>query len=453
MLATPSRTGMPRAPWPGAMLLTVPDPSLVLLVGPAGCGKSTLARAHFTETEVVSSDRCRALVADDETDQGATGAAFAVLRAIVDGRLAMRRLVVVDATNLQPHARAPLLELARRHHLPSVAVLLDVPEELCQRRNAARTERVVEPDVVARHWRLLADARRLLPAEGVQRVWRLGSEAEMDAATVAREPLPADRRAETGPFDLVGDVHGCHDELVELLASLGYATDSTGTWRHREGRRVVFLGDLVDRGPAVAAVLGLAMDMVERGSALCIPGNHDDKLMRKLQGRNVKIAHGLQESLDSLAERPRAFSRRVQRFLGALPSHLVLDGGRLVAAHGGMREELQGRESRRVRDFALYGDTTGEVDELGLPVRRDWASAYHGAAMVVYGHTPVAQPIWVHRTLNVDTGCVFGGRLTALRYPELELVSVPARRRYATSARPFPPPAPDGAAPEERTAV
>jgi protein phosphatase len=129
----------------------------------------------------------------------------------------------------------------------------------------------------------------------------------------------------------------------------------------------------------------------------------------------------------------------VARFIHALPSHYLLDGGALVAAHAGMKESLQGRDSRRVRDFALYGDATGTLDEQGLPVRRDWAAHYHGAAMVVYGHTPVAEPEWRNRTINVDTGCVFGGRLTALRWPERELVSVPARAAYAEPARAFLP--------------
>ena len=121
-------------------------------------------------------------------------------------------------------------------------------------------------------------------------------------------------------------------------------------------------------------------------------------------------------------------------------SHYVLDDGKLVVAHAGMKEEMQGRGSGKVRDFALYGETTGETDEFGLPVRFDWASEYRGQAMVVYGHTPVPEPDWLNRTVNIDTGCVFGGKLTALRYPEKEFVSVPAARTYCEPARPFLPP-------------
>jgi len=431
------------------MQLRVPDPSLLLLVGASGCGKSTFARAHFRDTEVVSSDECRALVSDDAADQRASTGAFAVLHAIVEQRLAYRRLTVVDATNLRPSARAPLLALARRHHLPVAAIVFGVAAEECVRRAGARPERPVDADVVRRHAALVPDAPSALVAEGVARVWTL-HEGVLDAGvSVVRAPLPADRRDERGPFDIVGDVHGCMAELLALLDALGYLPDDAAGRRHPAGRRIVFVGDLADRGPDVAGVLELAMRMVAAGTALCVPGNHDDKLLRKLRGRPVVVAHGLQQSLDSIAARSSGFARRVAAFLDALPSHLVLDGGRLVVAHAGMRESLQGRESRRVRDFALYGDTTGEVDELGLPVRRDWASEYHGEAMVVYGHTPVAHPLLVNRTMNVDTGCVFGGRLTALRHPEMALVSVPALRRYAESRRPFPPPPGTAEAPSD----
>jgi protein phosphatase len=246
------------------------------------------------------------------------------------------------------------------------------------------------------------------------------------------------RPEDNGPFDIVGDVHGCSVELEELLARLEYRPSNAGAALvHPAGRRVIFLGDLVDRGPDAAGVLRRAMAMVAAGQALCVPGNHDDKLLRKLRGRNVRIAHGLAETLEQLAREPEPFRAAVEAFLGGLPSHYVLDQGRLVVAHAGMPKMLQGQDTRRARDFALYGETTGEVDAHGLPVRVNWALRYRGRAAVVYGHTPVAEPRWLHNTINIDTGCVFGGRLTALRYPERELVSVPARAVYAVPGRPF----------------
>jgi diadenosine tetraphosphatase ApaH/serine/threonine PP2A family protein phosphatase len=183
------------------------------------------------------------------------------------------------------------------------------------------------------------------------------------------------------------------------------------------------------------------MGMVAAGTALCVLGNHDDKMLRHLRGRAVKIKHGLAESLAQMAAEPDSFRQRVRDFLDGLPSHYLLDGGRLVVAHAGLKEELHGRVGGKVRNFCLYGDTTGEADEFGLPVRLNWAADYRGQAAVVYGHTPVPVPEWVHRTVNIDTGCTFGGRLTALRYPEKEFVSVPARRVYCEPGRPFLPPA------------
>jgi protein phosphatase len=279
-----------------------------------------------------------------------------------------------------------------------------------------------------------------LRREGFHKVHFLNGVDEIEAATVDRRPLWTDRRSDHGPFDIIGDVHGCFDELSDLLTTLGYeiAADGGGA-RHRDGRRVFFVGDLVDRGPATPAVLRLAMGMVEAGDALCVPGNHEAKLLRALRGSNVTVSHGLAESLAQLAAEPPEFSKQVERFIDGLVSHLVVDDGNLVVAHAGIREDMQGRASAAVRSFALYGDTTGETDEFGLPVRYPWAEDYRGDAMVVYGHTPVPDATWLNRTICIDTGCVFGGKLTALRYPERELVSVEARKTYWEPMRPLAP--------------
>jgi protein phosphatase len=245
---------------------------------------------------------------------------------------------------------------------------------------------------------------------------------------------------EHGPFDIIGDLHGCFEELRELLGKLDYGFKESGVWFEVTPpgtRKLIFLGDLVDRGPGIARVLRIAMQMVGDGTAFCVPGNHDVKLVRKLQGREVKMTHGILESIEQIEAEPPEFVTEVEAFLEHLASHRVLDEARLVVAHAGMKQSLQGHDSPAARAFALFGETTGETDEFGLPVRYNWAADYRGRAMVVYGHTPVAEPLWVNRTINIDTGCVFGGKLTALRYPELELVSVPARKTYYQSAKPF----------------
>jgi polynucleotide kinase-phosphatase len=430
--------------------LEIPELSLVVLIGPSGCGKSTFAARHFRATEVLESDAFRAMVADDPADLEATPDAFEVLHRVAAKRLAAGRLTVVDATNVQPQARGPLVELARRHHCVPVAIVFDLPEGLCQQWNRQR-ERTVPRQAVHRHHEQLRRSLGRLQREGFRAVHVLRSPEAIDQAVVTRQRMWVDRGDLHGPFDIVGDVHGCLEELLALLAKLGWevTTEPAGEGgagpqarpvRHPEGRTAVFLGDLVDRGPDTPGVLRLVMDMVADGAALCLPGNHERKLLRALRGERVRVAHGLAESLRQLEGQPEDFVRRVTAFLDGLVSHFVLDRGRLVVAHAGLREELQGRASREVRDFALYGETTGETDEYGLPVRYDWARDYRGRAMVVYGHTPVLQPEWVNRTICVDTGCVFGGRLTALRYPERALVSVPASRVYYQPARPLGPP-------------
>ena len=425
------------------MKITVPELSLVVLIGPSGSGKSTFARQHFKPTEVLSSDFCRGLVADDENAQFATKDAFEVLHFIAAKRLAAARLTVVDATNVQEEARKPLLALARQYHVLPTAIVLNMPERVCHERNAQRDDRNFGPHVVRQHLQQLRRSLRGLQKEGFRHVFVLDSPEEVAGVTVERQPLWNNLKHEHGPFDIIGDVHGCCDELETLLAQLGYQSAVTDGkfYAHPQGRKVIFVGDLVDRGPRVLDTLRLARNMVAHGTALCVPGNHDMKLLRKLNGKDVKVTHGMEQTLaemDALPEEEReTFCKEMAKFLDDLVSHYVLDDGKLVVAHAGLSEELQGRTSGRVRAFALYGETTGETDEFGLPVRYNWASEYRGKAFVVYGHTPVPEPQWLNGTINIDTGCVFGGQLTALRYPEHELVSVPAQRIYAEPARPF----------------
>jgi protein phosphatase len=424
--------------------LSLPELSLVVLIGPSGSGKSTFARRHFLATEILSSDVCRGMVSDDETDQSASADAFAVLHTIAGKRLRRGRLTVIDATNTSPEARKGLVELAREHYVQCVAIVFDLPEEVLVARNRERADRRFGQHVLRNQRGSLRRSIPGLQKEGFRHLWVLRSPEEVDAVTLERRPLWPDRRSDPGPFDLIGDIHGCGDELEELLASLGYLPDEAGVPRHPQGRKMIFLGDLVDRGPRVVDVLRTVMGMVAGGAALCVPGNHDVKLLKWLRGKNVRVAHGLQQSIDELEAEPPGFRSDVAAFLDGLVSHYVLDGGRLVAAHAGLKEEMQGRASGRVRDFALYGETTGEMDELGLPVRADWAAGYRGNAHVVYGHTPVAEPQWLNRTINIDTGCVFGGRLTALRWPERELVSIASRHTYVGPPRPFLQPAASG---------
>ena len=427
--------------------IKIPDLSLVVLIGISGSGKSTFAARHFRPTEVISSDFCRALVSDDENDQAATADAFEVLNFIAGKRLDAGRLTVIDATSVQASARQSLITLARKHHVLAVAIVLDVAERICTERNAARQDRSFGGRVLRQQHQQLRRGLRGLRREGFHRVYVLDGEDEIATAAIEREPLWNDRRSEHGPFDIIGDVHGCYDELADLLGTLGYQVAADGgSAVHPGGRTAVFVGDLVDRGPATPAVLRLVMGMTAAGSGFSVTGNHEAKLVRALRGRDVTVSHGLAESLAQLAAEPAEFTTQATAFMDKLLGHMVLDDGKLVVAHAGLPEAMHGRASAAVRSFALYGDTTGETDEFGLPVRYPWAQDYRGRAMVVYGHTPVPEAEWVNGTICLDTGCVFGGQLTALRYPEREIVSVPARRVYFEPVRPLVPAAAPAAA-------
>lgn len=438
-MSSTSTTDTPRT----SRTLPVTDLSLVVLIGASGSGKSTFARKHFKPTEIVSSDFCRGLVADDENDQSASGDAFDVLHYIAGKRLAAGRLTVVDATNVQPESRKQLVRLAREHDVLPIAIVLDLPEEVCLARNAKRPDRAGMPrHVIQRHRRELRRSLRGLEREGFRKVHVLRTEEEAEQAGVVLERRYNDLRHLTGPFDIIGDIHGCGSELETLLSTLGYVDGA-----HPEGRTAVFVGDLVDRGPDSPGVLRRVMGMVSAGNALCVPGNHENKLGRYLKGRSVQLTHGLAETVEQLEREDAvdpAFRGRVAEFIDGLVSHYVLDEGKLVVCHAGLPEKYHGRTSGRVRSHALYGDTTGETDEFGLPVRYPWAEEYRGRATVVYGHTPVPSTSWVNNTICLDTGAVFGGKMTALRWPERELVDVPAEKVWYEPVKPLVSEAPGG---------
>ena len=431
------------------MEIRVPDLSLVLMIGASGSGKSTFANKHFESHEVISSDFCRGVVSNDENSLTATGDAFDLLDFILAKRLKNGLLTVVDATNVQAASRKKLINLARQYHTLPVAIVLDLPQRICEDRNEQRADRNFGDHVIRHQKQQLKRSIRGLKKEGFRKIHILKSEAEVNKVTgILREKLYSDKRELQGPFDIIGDIHGCYDETLLLLQKLNYTiskVEDNGknyglSVTHPDNRQVIFLGDLVDRGPNSPAVLKLVMSMVHSGSALCVPGNHDAKLHKKLKGRNVSLTHGLAETVEQLDKETDAFKEEVREFLYSLVSHYVLDQGRLVVSHAGIKEEMQGRGSGAVRSFCLYGETTGEIDEFGLPVRYNWAAEYRGKARVVYGHTPVPTAEWFNKTIDVDTGCVFGGQLTALRYPEELLVSVPAKEVYCEPSKPLEAP-------------
>src|SRR5437660_1656217 len=318
------------------MKLTIPELAVVALVGPSGSGKSSFARKHFRPTEVLSSDFCRGLVSDEENSQAATNDAFEVLYFIASKRLTAGRLVVIDATNVQVEARKPIIALARQFHCIPVAIVFDLPEKLCHERNRNRPDRDFGPHVIRQQSQQLRRSLRNLQREGFRRVHILHSPEEVDAAEIVREPLWNNLKHEHGPFDIIGDVHGCFDELLTLFHNLGYSVEEIGgrvDVKPPDGRKAVFVGDLVDRGPKIPQTLRLAMAMVKAGTALCLPGNHDMKLLRKLRGKDVQITHGLADTLAQLEPEPAEFKKEVAAFIDNLVSHYLFDDGKLVVAH------------------------------------------------------------------------------------------------------------------------
>jgi len=422
------------------MKIDIPELALVVLIGPSGAGKSTFARQHFLPTEIISSDYCRGLVSDDENNQAATKDAFEVLHFIAAKRLRAGKLTVIDATNVQPEARKPLVALAREYHCLPVALVLDMPERVCADRNEVRADRNFGDHVIRNQRGQLHRSMRSLDREGFRHVHVFRTPDELIDLEISRQPLWNNKKAEVGALDIIGDIHGCFDETIALLNLLGYKVSPSADGydlSHPEGRKAVFVGDLVDRGPNSPEVIRLVMSATRAGTAYCVAGNHDVKLSRALRGRDVKLTHGLAESMQQLAGYSDEFKREAADYLDGLVSHYVFDGGKLVVAHAGLKEEMHGRGSGAVRSFAMYGETTGETDDFGLPIRYNWAADYRGRAMVVYGHTPVPEAEWLNNTICVDTGCVFGGKLTALRYPERELVAVAANAAYYEPIRPL----------------
>jgi protein phosphatase len=230
-------------------------------------------------------------------------------------------------------------------------------------------------------------------------------------------------------YDFVGDVHGTIDELRSLLQLLGYIGDPLS---HPQGRKVVFLGDYIDRGPDSISVLKIVMNMIKSGNAAAIIGNHDDKLFRYLKGNKVKLKHGLKDTVEQLEKEPKEFQNEIKDFLGAMPYRLLLDDNKVIASHAGLPEWAHlAKDSEKIRSLALYGDVNGSVDSNGFPIRKDWAKDYHGTRIVVHGHVPVKEPYICNNIFDIDTGACFGNKLTGLRYPEMELISVPSLKQYS----------------------
>ena len=417
-------------------MIEIPEVCLVAMVGASSSGKTSFAQKHFRPTEVLSSDFFRGLICDDENCQSITPEAFDLLYYTARKRLQNMKLTVIDATNIKTEARKEVIDLAREQNVHAAAIVLNIPESVIQERNMARPDRNLSSGVIRSHCRGVKRSIRQLKKEGFRFIYVIDSLEQLQKVKIVRTKLWSDKRDEHGPFDIIGDVHGCCTELEMLLDKLGYVRND-GVYSHPEGRKAAFLGDFCDRGERNVDVLKLVMDMVKSGNAISVPGNHDVKLLKFFRGRNIQLTHGIDKTIAEIDAQGVEFKDEVVSFIDGLVSHYVLDDGKLVISHAGIKEEYIGRSSARIRDFCLYGETTGETDAYGLPERIDWAADYRGRAAVVYGHIESKDIRVQNNTYCVDTGCVFGGKLTAMRYPEREFVTVDAVRQYCEPEKPL----------------
>ncbi|UGB31822.1 bis(5'-nucleosyl)-tetraphosphatase PrpE [Metabacillus sp. B2-18] len=237
-------------------------------------------------------------------------------------------------------------------------------------------------------------------------------------------------------IDVIGDIHGCFREFEELTKKMGYNW-TTGIPIHPDDRKLAFVGDLTDRGPESIKIIEAVYQLVQKEGAHYSPGNHCNKLYRYFLGNKVQITHGLETTVAEYEELPPKKKAEVKKqfmFLYEVaPLYQILDNGKLIVAHAGIREDYIGKNSNAVKTFVLYGDITGKKNPDGTPERRDWAQHYQGKAMIVYGHTPIKEPKRANRTINIDTGAVFGNKLTAYRYPEDEVITVESSLPYDES--------------------
>jgi len=410
------------------MKINIPKLSFIALIGVANEEKSTFIQKHFSSNEMISLDYYKGVISNDKNAPDTAKDAFDIAKYSIQKRLQRGYLTAIDATNLQSSDRKDLVHLAKKHHVLPVAIVMN------QKKDNSRSHK----NRTDQHFLELKKA-------GFKQIFILNSREEIEAVNIIREKSPNDKSEFIGPFDIIGDVHGCFSELSTLLTKLGYTIIKHQNKMNNYGysvlpprnRKAIFVGDLVDRGPASNEVLRLAMSMVKNETGLCVIGNHDEKLLKKLNGRDVQIRYGLAETLEQLAKEPSQFVEEVREFLHNLVDHYILDNGQLVIAHAGLKEEMHGRISNAVRNYCMYGETTGKKDDFGLPIRKNWAKEYKGEAMVIYGHTPVPKPEFINNTANIDTGCVFGGNLTALRYPEKEFISVKAEKVWSEPTRPL----------------
>jgi hypothetical protein len=237
-------------------------------------------------------------------------------------------------------------------------------------------------------------------------------------------------------YDVISDVHSCFIELTELLEKLGYQYESNkNVYIHPESdRKVVFVGDLISRGPYHLATIFLIRSMINEGLALCVRGNHDDKIKRFAEGKAVILRHGDDKTAEAIENCNTITKQEIIDFFSRMPYYLQLDN-ELVVVHAAFRNKMLEFEpfAKRCRDWALYGPVNKLMIN-GLPDRIDWAAERKvESPIIVCGHQVYNEPRYINGVWQIDTGCCFGGKLTSVSWPEQVITQVKAHGIYDNS--------------------
>ncbi|WP_180230100.1 polynucleotide kinase-phosphatase [Bacillus sp. AFS073361] len=438
----------------------LPYAGIVLIVGPSNSGKTTLLNRLVHEkkiqvSEVVSSDQFRVLVSDvefitwnqrpkDEADvlfdeyYRISNEAFDAMEYLIGKRCRLNKLTIIDATHLKEEDRERYLRLGKKYHVPVIAIVLNVTEKEILSRDKER-DFPRGKNRLKQQYQHFKRTLRFIKKESFHRTYIL-DERELEALDIGR--LANSFFIDVGNgIDFIGDIHGCFEEFIELITKLGYEENEEGLFHHPEGRRILSLGDVMSRGPRSLETMQFFKKHVDAGIAYMIDSNHGWKIARWLDGRKVNLAHGDEKVEAEFLEYERELGKEateqlradLKELLLASKSHLVIQKNGVnvaVATHAGIRDGYIGKQSQRISDFCRYGDSEG-IDENGKPRRKDWTIDHRSQELIIWGHDPKPQPLLVNNTLNIDQGVVFGGRLTAYRFPEKQFVSVAAKQDYA----------------------
>ena len=440
------------------MNIVLPYAGIVLLIGPSNSGKSTLLKRMIEKeeilpSEVISSDDFRIMVSDvefidwhdrpkDESDslmdeyQTISGEAFSMMESVIEARCRLNKLTIIDATNLHPDDRKRYITLAKNNNVPIQSIVLDIAEDEL----LARDERREHPRGkrrIRQQCQTFKREKRYLKKEGYASVYTI---KETDNLQVSRGTNPLEKDIGHG-IDIIGDIHGCHEELILILEKLGYQKNQEGLYLHPEGRKFVSVGDVMSRGPESLKTMLFFHEHVQKGVAYMIDSNHGWKIARWLDGRGVTLNHGDEKVEEEFkryeeehgSEKAAETKNKLKEFLLHAPSHYVFTKNgvqTLICVHAGIKDAFIGKQSEAISDFCRYGDTDG-FDERGKPVRKDWYISHKKSTLIVWGHDPKPQPLLINNTINIDQGAVFGGALTAFRYPEREVISVQASQNHS----------------------